>query len=68
MSVDIMQGQWQQLHGQIRKKWGMLTDDDLDQLEGGTDQLVGLLQAKYGYARDRAQHEVDAFLKAMKAR
>ena len=68
MSVDIMQGQWQQLHGQIRKKWGKLTDDDLDQLEGGTDQLVGLLQAKYGYARDRAQHEVDAFLKAMKVR
>ncbi|HET7087726.1 MAG TPA: CsbD family protein [Anaerolineae bacterium] len=68
MSVDIMEGQWQQLRGKIREKWSKLTDDDLGQLGGGYDQLVGLLQAKYGYARDRAQHEVDKFLKAMKAR
>jgi uncharacterized protein YjbJ (UPF0337 family) len=68
MSVNIMEGQWQQLRGKIREKWNKLTDDDLDQLTGGTDQLVSLLQAKYGYARDRAQHEVDAFLKATKAR
>ncbi len=68
MNVDIIQDRWEYLHGKIREKWNKLTDDDLDQIKGGYDQLVSLLQAKYGYARDRAQHEVDAFLKAMKVR
>lgn len=68
MNVDIIQDKWPHLRSKIRDKWGKLSDDDLSQLDGGYDHLVDLLQAKYGYARDRAQYEVDKFFREMKER
>jgi len=68
MNVDVIQGKWRQIRGKVRERWGKITDDDLDRIEGRADQLVGLLQEKYGYARERAQKEVDAFLKGMNGR
>lgn len=62
MNVDVLKGQWRQLRGKIKEQWGMLTDDDLNRIEGNYDQLVGTLQERYGYERDRARQEIDAFL------
>ncbi len=62
MNNDILQGKWKQLRGDAKQKWGMLTDDDLDSVEGNRDKLVGMLQEKYGYAHDRAEQEVNQFL------
>jgi uncharacterized protein YjbJ (UPF0337 family) len=59
---DILQGNWKQLHGQIREWWGKLTDDDLTKIDGKRENLVGVLQTKYGYAKDRAETEVNARL------
>jgi uncharacterized protein YjbJ (UPF0337 family) len=56
---DILQGNWKQLHGQIREWWGKLTDDDLTKIDGKRENLVGVLQTKYGYAKDHAEKEVD---------
>jgi uncharacterized protein YjbJ (UPF0337 family) len=45
--------------GKIKEKWGQLTDDDLEQAAGRRDQLIGTLQRRYGYERDRAGRELD---------
>lgn len=56
---DVLQGDWKQLRGQIKEWWGNLTDDDLKKIDGHRDKLVGALQERYGWAKDRAGAEVD---------
>jgi uncharacterized protein YjbJ (UPF0337 family) len=62
MNSDTLAGQWKQLKGSAKQKWAKLTDDDLAGAEGSYDKLLGLLQEKYGYARERAEQEVDEWL------
>ena len=57
------QGKWLQIKGEARTQWGKLTDDDLDQIEGNAEKMVGKLQERYGYARAEAEREVDSFLR-----
>jgi uncharacterized protein YjbJ (UPF0337 family) len=59
MNEDILKGQWKQLRGQIKQWWGVLTDDDLDKINGRRDQLIGKLQEKYGFTKDQATRELD---------
>ncbi len=59
MNQDIFAGQWQQMRGTLKTWWGKLVDDDFDRIGGQTDKLIGVLQEKYGYAREQAQHEVE---------
>jgi uncharacterized protein YjbJ (UPF0337 family) len=61
MNADVLAGKWKQIQGEVKKQWGKLTDDDLAIVEGQKDKLVGLVQERYGYAREKAQHEVDEF-------
>jgi uncharacterized protein YjbJ (UPF0337 family) len=63
MTPETFAGQWQQLRGQIRSWWGQLTDADLDKIAGKKDLLIGLMQERYGYARERAAQEVEQRLK-----
>lgn len=62
MDANILKGKWHQLKGSVREKWGQLTDDDVDKVGGNAEQLVGLIQERYGYAKQRAEDEVDSFL------
>src|SRR5262245_52240593 len=61
MNSETLKGQWKQLKGQVRKQWGKLTDDDLDQIHGDAEILAGKIQERYGRAKDEAQREVDDF-------
>jgi len=61
MNTDRMSGNWKQLKGKIKEKWGKLTDDDLRVIEGKQDQLAGKLQERYGYAKEQARKEADQF-------
>ena len=61
MNADVLAGKWKQVQGEVKKQWGKLTDGDLVIVEGQKDKLVGLVQERYGYAREKAQHEVDEF-------
>lgn len=63
MNSDTISGNWKQLKGKVKEKWGKLTEDDLTIIEGKKDQLVGKIQERYGYARDRAEKEADEFYK-----
>jgi uncharacterized protein YjbJ (UPF0337 family) len=58
---DTMEGNWKQLKGKVRAKWGKLTDDDLELIGGKKDMLVGKLQERYGHKKDEAEKHVDDF-------
>lgn len=61
MNEDRIKGQWKQLAGQIKAKWGKLTDDDLKVAEGNSQYLAGKLQERYGIAKDEAEKQVREF-------
>ena len=61
MNQDTIKGQWKQLGGSIKAKWGKLTDDDLKIAEGNSEYLAGRIQERYGVARDEAQKQVREF-------
>jgi uncharacterized protein YjbJ (UPF0337 family) len=54
MDEDVLKGKWNEIKGRVKEKWGKLTDDDLTAVEGKKEKLLGLLQQKYGYAKDKA--------------
>lgn len=58
----MLKSQWLQLRGKAKEKWGELTDDDLDKVDGQFDQLVGVIQEKYEMTRSDAEAEVNDFL------
>jgi uncharacterized protein YjbJ (UPF0337 family) len=62
MSQDVFKGQWKEIKGRLKEWWGDLTDDDVNRVEGNQDKLVGILQQKYGYAKERAMQEVSSRL------
>jgi len=62
MNEDIFKGKWKELKGSVKEKWGDLTDDDVTEVEGKTEKLVGILQKKYGYSKDKAQEEYNKFM------
>ena len=55
---DIFDGKWMQIQGVVKQRWGDLTDNDLQKVQGRYDQFVGLLQEKYGHSRKTAEEEV----------
>lgn len=61
MNEDTIKGQWKQLSGKIKAKWGKLTNDDLDVADGNFEYLVGKVQERYGVARDEAERQVRDF-------
>ena len=68
MIEDILKGKWKEIKGEVKEKWGMLTDDDLTAVEGNKDKLLGLLQQKYGYAKDKAEKEYQEFIDRYKGK
>jgi uncharacterized protein YjbJ (UPF0337 family) len=67
MNEDILEGQWTQLKGRLRKQWGRLTDDDIDQIKGNRDILLGKLQERYGRNREENEREVETWLEGYRA-
>ena len=61
MNKDQLQGKWLQMKGAVKAQWGKLTNDDLDEIDGNLERLVGIVQERYGYARERAEKEVAEF-------
>ena len=65
MDQDIVKGKWKQIRGRAKEWWGKLTEDDLDVIDGNRYQLVGKLQERYGYSKDKAANEVNQRLKEL---
>lgn len=68
MNKDILAGKWKQLRGDIKERWGKLTDDEIEQIEGRYDKFIGKIQEKYGYSEPEAEAEIKQFFSDMKAK
>lgn len=66
MSWDQIAGNWKQVKGVIRERWGKLTDDDVDVIAGKRDILLGKIQEKHGVAREEAEKELKDFEASLK--
>jgi uncharacterized protein YjbJ (UPF0337 family) len=58
MNWEQAKGQWNQIKGSVRAKWGKLTNDDLDVIAGERERLVGKIQERYGIAKEEAEQQV----------
>jgi uncharacterized protein YjbJ (UPF0337 family) len=65
LNKDILSGKWKQIRGKVRQQWGKLTDNQLDQIGGNYEQLVGVIQENYGYTREMAEQEVNDFMRKL---
>jgi len=61
MNWDRIEGNWKQVKGKVKAQWGKLTDDDLDVIAGRRDQLSGVIQERYGVAKDEAEKQLAAW-------
>ena len=59
MDWNRVEGNWKQVKGKVKEKWGKLTDDDLDVIAGHRDQLEGKIQERYGIAKDQVRKDID---------
>jgi uncharacterized protein YjbJ (UPF0337 family) len=59
MNWEQVRGNWQQAKGELKVRWGKLTDDDLTEIDGKRDKLVGSLQEKYGITKEEAMKQID---------
>jgi uncharacterized protein YjbJ (UPF0337 family) len=66
MNWDQIAGDWKRFKGKVKEKWGKLTDDELTTAAGKREQLAGLLQERYGYAKDQAEKELNEFSQKLK--
>lgn len=67
MNWDLVAGNWKQLKGRVKERWGKLTDQDLTAIEGKREQLLGKLQERYGIAKEEAEAELKRFSNEVKA-
>ena len=65
MNEDRIKGQWKQLAGKLKQKWGKLTEDDLKRAEGSSEYVTGRVQERYGIAQDEAAKQVKEFQKSL---
>ncbi|MBN1238981.1 MAG: CsbD family protein [Gammaproteobacteria bacterium] len=59
MNWDMIEGNWKELSGKARQRWGKLTDDDWQMVAGKREELIGRIQQRYGKNRDEAEKDVD---------
>ncbi len=66
MNEEQIKGNWNQFKGLVKEKWGMLTDDEVQEAEGRADYLGGKIQEYYGISKEKAEKEVDEFFKGLR--
>jgi uncharacterized protein YjbJ (UPF0337 family) len=59
LNEDQLKGKWKQFKGDLKKKWGKFTDDDLLYIEGHSDKLEGKVQERYGDRKDEVKKWID---------
>ena len=60
MDWNRIEGNWKEFRGQVKEKWGKITDDDLTAINGKRGQLKGRLQQRSGLAKDQARSDIDS--------
>lgn len=65
MDWNRIEGDWKQMSGKVKQQWGDLTDNEITSVKGKRDELVGVLQQRYGYAKNKAREEVDRWAESL---
>jgi len=65
MNWDQIEGKWKELAGGVKEHWGKFTDDELTEIGGKRDRLAGMIQSKYGLAKDVAEEQIAKFEKSL---
>jgi len=65
MNREMLEGNWKQLKGRAKQKWGELTDDDLERAAGRRTELIGVIQKRYGKVKEQAEREVDGWIASL---
>jgi uncharacterized protein YjbJ (UPF0337 family) len=65
MNKDIFEGKFKEISGELKKKWGELTDDDIKKTQGNTQALAGILQQKLGHTKEQSEEEVSDILSTL---
>lgn len=68
MNDSILSGKWREIKGEVQKAWGELTEDEVNKTEGNAQSLIGLLQQKFGYAKEEATEKLHDFIQKFEAR
>jgi len=58
MNESTVKGKWKEFKGEIQTQWGKLTADDIEQTKGNVKSIVGLIEQKYGQAKDEVSRKV----------
>jgi uncharacterized protein YjbJ (UPF0337 family) len=66
MNWDQIEGNWKQYKGKIMAQWGKLTDNDIESIDGKRTELLGLIQTRYGHAKEKAELELEEWTKKIK--
>lgn len=59
MNEQMIKGKWKEIKGEIQKTWGKITGDEIEQTQGNMKSISGLIQQKYGMAKDEASQKLD---------
>jgi uncharacterized protein YjbJ (UPF0337 family) len=65
MNWEQIEGNWIQFKGKLRQQWGKFSEDELDTVKGKREQFIGKLQEKYGIVKEKAEKELDEFLRKL---
>ena len=66
MDGNQVEGNWREIKGRVKEKWGKLTDDDLNIIDGRREQLEGKIQQRYGVAKDQIRKDIDDWYRSQK--
>jgi uncharacterized protein YjbJ (UPF0337 family) len=65
MNWEGVEGNWKDFQGKVLEQWGKLTSDDLNQVRGRRDLLLGKLQERYGIGREAAERQIDEWVRGI---
>jgi len=65
MNWDQIEGKWKEMAGGVKEQWGKLTDDELTEIGGKRDKLAGVIQKKYGLAKEAVEDQITKFERSL---
>lgn len=68
MNANHFKGKWNQFKGELKKKWGEFTDDDLLEIEGDYDKFKGMAQERYADRMDEVSQWADSWYGSSKTK